>query len=73
MRLKAAGSMPVLGLMPSGKPRAAWATWLQDLVTHRGHVAADLMVWLACCCMLPVPAWSFLHRIFAIVALSGWY
>ena len=44
MRLKAAGSMLVLGLMPSGKPRAAWATWLQDLVTHRGHVAANLML-----------------------------
>ena len=42
MRLKAAGSMPMLGLMPSGEPRPAWATWLQDLVTHRGHVAADL-------------------------------
>ena len=68
--LKAAGSMPMLGPMPSGKLRELWARWLHGDHSPHGRVAEDLVVCSDCCTMLLGPQVCFIRLIFTAVALT---
>mmetsp|Transcript_7161 Transcript_7161/g.14636 ORF Transcript_7161/g.14636 Transcript_7161/m.14636 type:complete len:84 (+) Transcript_7161:123-374(+) len=67
--LKAASSMTMLGMMPSGEPRAAWATWLQGLYSPHGRRRRTLQVCSWKKNHGSVPSFRFQHLVFAAAAL----